>query len=122
MKAAVYRKRATSEHSLQTMVLGHLRLRAFPEVFWFSIPNAGLRSFGTATRMKAEGLTAGIADICIMLEGGRTLWLELKSSKGRQSDYQKGFQAICDRLGHAYILAHNLDEAVGQLKAFGALK
>jgi len=99
-----------------------LRLHAVPEAFWFAIPNAGLRSFGMAARMKAEGLTAGIADICIMLEGGRTLWLELKSGKGRQSDYQKGFQAICDRIGHTYILAHNLDEAMKQLKAFGALK
>jgi len=122
MKAADYRKRATSEHSLQTMVREYLRLRAVADSFVFAIPNAGKRSFGAAVRMKAEGLTAGVADICIMLEGGRTLWLELKSSKGRQSDYQKGFQAICDRIGHTYILARSLDEAVGQLKAFGALK
>lgn len=122
MKAVVYHKRSTSEHQLQTLVLEHLRLRAVPNAFWFAIPNAARRTFGTASRMKAEGLTAGIADICIMLEGGRTLWLELKSGKGRQSDHQKGFQAICDRLGHTYLLARSLDEVIGQLKAFGALK
>ena len=122
MKAADYRKRTTSEHSLQTMVLEHLRLRAVADSFVFAIPNAGMRSFPVASRMKAEGMTAGVADLCVMLSGGRVIWLELKTAKGRLSDTQHGFRAVCDRLGHPYILARSLDEAVDGLAAAGALK
>jgi hypothetical protein len=122
MKAADYRKRATSEHSLQTMVLEHLRLRAVADSFVFAIPNAGMRSFAVASRMKAEGMTAGVADLCVMLSGGRTIWLELKAGRGRQSEAQKAFQDICNRLSHVYILARSFDEAIDSLQAFGAVK
>ena len=72
--------------------------------------------------MKNEGLTAGIADLCIMLPQGRTAWLEMKTIKGKQSVQQKGFEARCQRLQHAYGLAHSLDEAVAFLRAHGALR
>jgi hypothetical protein len=122
MKAADYRKRATSEHSLQTMVREHLRLCAVADSFVFAIPNAGKRSFAVASHMKAEGMTAGVADLCVMLSGGRVIWLELKTAKGRQTPKQKGFQDICNRLSHVYVLARSFDEAIENLKAFGALK
>lgn len=123
MKAAIYRSIPTvSEHRLQTLVLQHLALRAVPDCFWFAIPNAGRRSFAVASRMKAEGLRAGVADLCVMLSGGRVLWLELKAGKGRQSEAQKFFQDTCRQLNHVYVLARSLDEAIETLEAFGVLR
>jgi hypothetical protein len=120
MKAATYRSGAVSEHTLQASVLRHLEQRA-GNCYWFAIPNAARRSPGLAARMRAEGLRAGVADLAIMLPGGRTGWLELKNSKGRQSDAQAGFEAICGRLGHGYAVARTLDEAIAVLGTWGAL-
>jgi len=119
MKAAAYR-RSGSEHALQNQVLGILAVHG-KHCYPFAIPNAAKRSPAMAARMKAEGLRAGVADLCIMLPGCCG-WLELKAGKGKQSDAQKGFQAVCHRLGHAYEVVHTLDEAITVLKAWGALK
>jgi hypothetical protein len=120
MKAAAYR-RSGSEHALQNQVLGILAIhgkRCYP----FAIPNAARRSPAMAARMKAEGLTAGVADLCIMLPGGKVGWLELKTATGRQSEMQKTFELVCKELRHPYALVRTLDEAIAVLKSWGALK
>jgi len=119
MKAAAYRRRA-SEHSLQKQVLACLSLSK--HAFAFAVPNAGKRSPATAVRMKAEGLVPGIADLCVMLPGGRVGWLELKTAKGAQSLAQTQFEDICEVLRHPYAVARSLDEAIRVLRAWGALK
>jgi hypothetical protein len=121
MTAQQYREQA-AEHDMQAALVEHLRLNAAGASFWFAIPNAGRRSPKVRALMKAEGLTAGVADLCIMLSGGRTLWLELKTRRGRQSRAQKAFAAVCDILDHAYLVPRSLDEAIAILRAYGALK
>ena len=116
-----YRNQA-SEHQLQKLVLNFLSVEAKPDIFYFAVPNAGLRSLPMGMRMKREGLRPGIADLCIMLPSGKCAWLEMKTAKGRQSLAQKGFQQICRRLGHRYAVARSLDEAIAFLDFVGALK
>jgi hypothetical protein len=123
MSVGEYRRAATTEHSLQVQVLEYLTTKAMPDVYWHAIPNAGQRSFRTASKMKSEGLTAGVADLCIMLPAGRAAWLEMKRPKGgRSSDAQKGFAARCRRLGHPYAVAKTFEEAVAFLGQVGALR
>ena len=120
--AANYLRSSVSEHRLQTLVMQHIELHG-GLYYAFAIPNAARRNPLLASRMKAEGLRAGVADICVMMPKGQCGWLELKAgTKGRQSDAQKGFEAICKRLGHDYELARSLDEAIAILKRWGALK
>jgi hypothetical protein len=107
---------------LQVLVLDYLVVKARPDVFWFAIPNAGLRSLRMGARMRQEGMRAGVADLCLMLPFGRCAWLEMKANKGRQSTEQKGFEARCQRLGHPYAVAKSFDEAVEFLSKVGALK
>ena len=38
-------------------------------------------------------------------------WIELKTDKGKQSEFQKSFQAQVEEHGHTYILARSLEEA-----------
>ena len=120
MKAAAYR-RVVSEHTLQVQVLEIIAYKG-KRTYAFAIPNAGARGLATAARMKAEGLTAGVADLCVMLPGGKVGWLELKAAKGRQSPAQVAFEDICEVLGHPYATAHTLDGAITVLKQWGALK
>jgi len=122
MKLSDYRKGLLSEHRLQVMVMQHLGLHAVKEAYWLAVPNAARRSMGLAARMKKEGMRAGVADICIMLGDGRVVWLELKTAKGKQTSDQLEFQKVCEALGHPYLLAHSLDEAMNGLRAAGVLK
>ena len=115
-------KLKTSEHSLQVTVLAYLTYNARSDVNVVAIPNAARRSLRMGARMKAEGLQSGVADLCIMLPGGKVAWLELKTDRGRQSLAQKGFEAKCKRLGHPYALVRTLDEAIEALTHWGALK
>ena len=111
-----------SEHSLQVAVLAYLTFQAAKDINVIAIPNAARRSLRMGARMKAEGLQSGVADLCIMLPGGKVAWLELKTDRGRQSLAQKGFEAKCRRLAHPYSLARTLDEAIAALASWGALK
>ena len=115
-------KLKTSEHSLQVAVLAYMTFCAAKDINVIAIPNAARRSLRMGARMKAEGLQSGVADLCIMLPGGRVAWLELKTDKGRQSIAQKGFEAKCKRLDHPYALARTLDEAIAALTQWKALK
>jgi len=114
-------RRANLEHNLQARVLRYLVEHHMPDVFGFAIPNAGRRTYRAAAALRAEGMLPGVADTCIMLPRGKTLWLELKDIHGRQSDEQRGFQARCMRLHHVYRVARTFEEAVGILRDYDAV-
>lgn len=106
-----------TEHALQCALLEYLSLTARMGIYWFSVPNAGKRSPGTAAWFSAEGLRAGVADLCFMLPNGKCAWLELKRSrKHKQTMEQFAFSEICAKLGHPYAVAHSFDEAVTILR------
>ena len=113
---------APSEHLIQVRLLASLTILAAPGVYWFAIPNAGKRSANHAMKMKAEGLRAGVADLCIMLPGGRSAFLELKKPGGRLSPEQKAFGETCKFLGHPWACAWSVTEALTYLRAWGALR
>ena len=121
LSLAQYRQTAR-EHDLQVSLIEYLRLHVHPSVHYFAIPNAAKRSWQTAKRMKAEGLTAGVADICIMLPHGKAAWLELKRGDEQQSAEQVAFELICSTLSHPYAIARTFDQAIAILRRWGALK
>ena len=79
--------------------------------FCFSVPNeaAGkVRSragYGRLAKLKAMGLTAGVADLVVWLPDGRHVYLEVKTPKGRQSPTQQGFEALL-HLNLSLLLRH----------------
>ena len=121
LTVAQYRQGA-KEHDLQAGLIQYLKLHARTDVHYFAIPNAAKRSWRTAAAMKAEGLTAGVADLCFMLDGGRVAWLELKTGNEKQTDVQLVFEQICNTLGHPYMVARTFDTAVAILRSWRILK
>lgn len=78
-----------SEHDLQAAVIAECDLRANQDPRWrllFAIPNGGQRSKATAGKLKAEGVKAGVPDLCLAVPRAETrahpayhgLFLELK--------------------------------------------
>lgn len=75
----------------------------------FSVPNGGSRNVIEAKKMRATGLLPGVSDL-IILQPGKTLFIELKIEKGIQSDVQKDFQSRIELLGYEYHLIRSLTD------------
>lgn len=54
--------------------------------------------------------TPGAPDFYIFMRGGKTIHLELKRGKGKQSEEQKTWQKNCELLGHIYAVIRGVDE------------
>jgi hypothetical protein len=113
-----------SEHSIQSQLLGILTYALRPEICVVAIPNQSNRHINNAIKMKAEGLRRGATDLVFMfpVEEGAVAWLEMKTRTGSLSDYQIGFSAICERLGHRWAMARSVDQALDVLRGWNALK
>jgi Holliday junction resolvase len=59
--------------------------------------------------LQGLGAYKGIPDL-IAVKNGRVLFIELKTPRGRQSDYQKQFQADLEAAGGEYILCRGADD------------
>lgn len=61
----------------------------------FAIPNGGHRNKAVAVKLKAEGVRAGVPDICLPVACGKYhgLYIELKAEGGRASDSQRSWMA-----------------------------
>jgi hypothetical protein len=118
----IRRRLGNPEHKIQVALFDYLAAAAKPDVYYFAIPNQSNRHINNAVKMKAEGVRSGIADVCVMLPGGRACWLEMKAPGGSLSPDQKVFRLRCERLGHGWAVARSVDEAIPHLKAWGAVR
>jgi hypothetical protein len=63
----------------------------------YAVPNGGYRNIYVARKLKAEGVKAGVADLCLPAarRGYHGLYLEMKSEEGVATKEQKAFFAEC---------------------------
>jgi hypothetical protein len=106
-----------SEHSEQCALfdwaawqanLGHEPLR------WiFAIPNGGHRHKGVAAKLKAEGVKAGVPDICLPYpaNGYHGLYIEMKYGRNKTTPEQDGYQKWLAGCGYVAEIANGFDEA-----------
>jgi VRR-NUC domain len=111
-----------SEHQLQISVCELLDIGLRPGLYYLAIPNGGARHIAVARKLKSEGVKAGVPDLQILLEEGRTAWLELKVKGGSLSPDQRLFRDVARKLGHPWAMAKTLDEASSFLREIGALR
>ncbi len=81
----------------------------------FAIPNGGSRNVVEAKKLKETGLMAGVADL-IILHNKKTLFCELKTDIGKQSEKQLIFQKKVEALGFEYKIIRTLNEFQTWLK------
>ena len=81
-----------------------------------SVPNGGARRRKEAAIMKAEGVTAGAADLLLLVPSGGygALGIEFKTMEksSRQSPAQRRWQEAFEKVGNKYAIARTFDEAV----------
>lgn len=101
--------KAGTEHAHQRTFFAWLNVEQFKgrhpmAKMAFAIPNGGKRDAITAAKLKAEGVKAGVADICypIPLQGKHGLWIEMKKPKvGKVADKQSDWAINMSICGHA---------------------
>ena len=82
----------------------------------FHVPNGEKRDKITAIRLKAQGVVAGIPDLCLPLSDNRVFWLELKTSKGKVSKVQTALHADWATINHTVAVAYGYNEACAMLE------
>lgn len=74
------------------------------------------RASGAVSRFDPHPVTRigvnGMADVLVLMHGGRCAWIECKSDSGRQSEDQRNFQATVERFGSRYVLARSAEDAM----------
>jgi hypothetical protein len=105
------------ESAIQKQILEYLsaeRILAFRM-------NSGAMSgeYNGKTRFMRFGVV-GMADVLAFARNDKfciwPTWIEVKTLTGRQSEFQKSFQAQVEAEGHTYILARSVDDVI---KEFG---
>lgn len=127
------RKQTHPEQPVQKSIVQYLELRGFV----FTAPDAGVHVKSKATRgiLKSMGRKSGISDLIVWIPGG-TVCIECKKPAtyrwserykrmvideraGTQSDGQKEFQAIIEKMpGHHYFVAKSVSDVVDYFKKY----
>lgn len=82
----------------------------------FAVPNEGKRSVATASRMKAEGMVSGVADLFLCVPKivnskiYHGLFIEMKMPGNKQTENQKAFQVDVIGQGYDYYLCYSFDD------------
>ena len=92
----------------------------------YHVPNGGWRHPATAARMKAEGVKAGVPDLCLPVPcgGWHGLYIELKKrdGKNRASAEQKRWIGMLREQGYRAEVAFGADEAIGLIGEYLGMK
>lgn len=121
LRARTPRRRSDDEHRLQAACIQWFRIR-YPRMRHnlFAVPNGGRRDAATASRLKAEGVLAGVADL-ILLKPNRyygALLIEMKTPAGRQQASQRQWQDLITADGYKYIVVRTIEEFIQQVKLY----
>lgn len=110
-----------NESIIQQNCVKWFRLQ-FPDLalMLFAVPNGGLRRRVEAAIMKAEGMTAGVSDLILLVpsKGYNALCIEMKTEKGQQTAHQKRWQMEAEKHGCKYVICRSFDEFRDAIKAY----
>lgn len=105
------------ESKLQREVVKYLRLELrMCGGLIFAVPNGGKRNAIEAKIQVAEGTLHGVSDLIILLPNARTVFVEMKTPKGKQSEYQKDFENTVKSLGFDYLIWRSIDDSIQWVK------
>jgi hypothetical protein len=104
-----------SEHAEQAMVIRWADLHSDPRLkLLYAVPNGARVSIGTARKLKAEGLRAGVPDLVlpVPIGGYHGAYIEMKRVKGGVvSPKQQGWHEALRDQGYYVAVARGAEEA-----------
>ena len=81
-------------------------------IYFFHPANEGKRKFRAIRSFHNNGGIAGVADLVLLLKGGRCVFVELKADKNKQQKSQIAFEHAVRALGFEYYVWRDVDDAV----------
>lgn len=87
---------------------------AMPELkLLYHVPNGGKRDIVTAKKLKAEGVKAGVPDICLPVARGKYhgLYIELKVGKNKTTENQDMWLEALNKNGYYTNVCYGWEEA-----------
>lgn len=106
------------------MYLKALTLSEELKAVWFHVPNesvvANRSDIIRIDRKHALGMVNGASDF-IVTNGDRTVFIELKTERGRQTESQKLFEKWCSKYGITYEICRSVDDVSDVLRERGLL-
>ena len=113
------KRKKSIEHTEQVKLVQ--RVRAFyPDTIIAAIPNGGDRTASELVRLHQEGVLAGMPDLCVLeaCGGFHGLFIEMKTTTGRQSNGQKALQLALNAKGYLCVVARSADEGFETIKRY----
>lgn len=88
------------------------------------IPNGGKRDSTTAKMLKAEGVKAGVPDICLPVARGKYhgMYIEMKCGKNKPTENQLWWQVALRRQGYFAIVSYGWEDAADWILKYLNLK
>lgn len=86
----------------------------------FAIPNGGKRSKAVAGKLKAEGVKAGVPDICLPVARGsyHGLYIELKAERGKVTPLQYEWAEALTDQGYLALVCHGWERAKAAIEKY----
>ena len=108
--------RGHQEHNEQVALFNWAEYQAccYPMLrLMYAIPNAARRSPAQGAWMKAEGMKAGVPDICLPWPSGdyHGLYIELKAGRGRATEAQEEWITALGPAGYKAVSCYGWDKA-----------
>lgn len=109
-----------TEHAIQCDLIKwrDVAVVEFPELaLLYAIPNGGKRDKATAGKMKAEGVRAGVPDLCLPVKRGQigALYIEMKTERGQLSLIQLKMHRDLIAAGNAVVVCRSWHDAAATI-------
>ena len=105
---------------MQWWAIAHQQF-GIPEQLLFAIPNGGQRNIIVASKLKAEGVRAGIPDLFLAVprRDAHGLFIEMKKAKGgRTSEKQDAALDMLAEQGYQWAVCHGWTEAQRTIESY----
>jgi hypothetical protein len=105
-----FREGGVTEAQLQRSIVDFLKVVLPPEYRAVAVPNASIRTAGGRAGNAVAGLSRGFADV-IVVGQGRLYAMEIKTEKGRLSEFQKEWQFWATNTGATpWVVVRSVDD------------
>jgi hypothetical protein len=106
-----------SEHQHQKAVVqwaALVQLQYKELALLYAVPNGGQRHAAVAAKLKAEGVRAGVPDLCLPVARGdqHALYVEMKTEGGRTTPPQRAFIEALKQQQNAVVVCFSADQAI----------
>ena len=105
-------KSKVSESSIQSTLIDYLTRKKHFIIRLNNIPPTQMVHGQRVFRRMPKGSIKGLPDIAVITDGGYVVWLEVKSSTGKQSPEQKEFQRRVEEKCGEYYVVRNIEQLI----------